>query len=102
MGGRRRHHAERRVRREGHVGLLQRIRHRAALGASRGRQRLAVRDLAPSVFPNLRYLTVTRRDKVRQAVSLWRALQTWSWSSEQSAARAAAITSPTATRPSPT
>jgi LPS sulfotransferase NodH len=49
-----------------------------------GRQRLAVCDLAPSVFPNLRYLSVTRRDKVRQAVSLWRALQTWSWSSEQS------------------
>jgi LPS sulfotransferase NodH len=48
-----------------------------------GRQRLAVSDLAPSVFPNLRYLWVTRRDKVRQAVSLWRALQTWSWSSHQ-------------------
>jgi LPS sulfotransferase NodH len=48
-----------------------------------GRQRLAVCELAPSVFPNLRYLCVTRRDKVRQAVSLWRALQSWSWSSDQ-------------------
>jgi LPS sulfotransferase NodH len=48
-----------------------------------GRQRLSVRELAPSVFPDLRYLSVTRRDKVRQAVSLWRALQTWSWSSDQ-------------------
>ena len=48
-----------------------------------GRQRLAVSELAPSVFPNLRYLSVTRRDKVRQAVSLWRALQSWSWSSDQ-------------------
>ena len=48
-----------------------------------GRQRLSVCELAPSVFPNLRYLSVTRRDKVRQAVSLWRALQTWSWSSDQ-------------------
>jgi LPS sulfotransferase NodH len=46
-----------------------------------GRQRLTVCELAPSVFPELRYLSVTRRDKVRQAVSLWRALQSWSWSS---------------------
>lgn len=38
-----------------------------------GRRRLAVPDLVQSVFPNLTYLTVTRRDKVRQAVSLWRA-----------------------------
>ena len=53
-----------------------------------GRQRLAVPDLVQSVFPNLTYITVSRRDKVRQAVSLWRALQTWSWSSEQNAARA--------------
>jgi trehalose 2-sulfotransferase len=51
-----------------------------------GSQRLAVCDLAPSVFPNLRYLSMTRQDKVRQAVSLWRALQTWSWSSHQEAA----------------
>jgi LPS sulfotransferase NodH len=48
-----------------------------------GRQRLAASELAPSVFPNLRYVSVTRRDKVRQAVSLWRALQSWSWSSDQ-------------------
>jgi len=47
-----------------------------------GRQRLSVCELAPSVFPELRYLSVTRRDKVRQAVSLWRALQSWSWSSD--------------------
>jgi trehalose 2-sulfotransferase len=48
-----------------------------------GRQRLAVCELAPSVFPNLHYVFVTRRDKVRQAVSLWRAIQTWSWSTQQ-------------------
>jgi LPS sulfotransferase NodH len=53
------------------------------------RQRLDVPDLVQSVFPNLTYLTVSRRDKVRQAVSLWRALQSWSWSSEQNAERAA-------------
>jgi trehalose 2-sulfotransferase len=51
-----------------------------------GRQRLSVCELAPSVFPELRYLSVTRRDKVRQAVSLWRALQSWSWSSDAGAA----------------
>lgn len=50
-----------------------------------GCQRLAVCELAPSVFPNLRYVSVTRRDKVRQAVSLWRALQSWSWSSGEGA-----------------
>jgi trehalose 2-sulfotransferase len=50
------------------------------------RQRLAVPELVQSVFPNLTYIAVSRRDKVRQAVSLWRALQTWSWSSEQRAA----------------
>jgi LPS sulfotransferase NodH len=48
-----------------------------------------VPDLIQSVFPNLTYITVSRRDKVRQAVSLWRALQTWSWSSDQNADRAA-------------
>ena len=48
-----------------------------------GRQRLPLADLAASVFPNLRYVLVTRRDKVRQAVSLWRAIQSWSWSSDQ-------------------
>jgi trehalose 2-sulfotransferase len=51
-----------------------------------GRQRLSVCELAPSVFPDLRYLWATRRDKVRQAVSLWRALQSWSWSSDRGAA----------------
>jgi LPS sulfotransferase NodH len=54
-----------------------------------GRQRLPVPELVQSVFPNLTYITVSRRDKVRQAVSLWRALQTWSWSSDQNPARAA-------------
>ena len=30
-------------------------------------------------FPDLRYVWVRRRDRVRQAVSLWRAIQTWTW-----------------------
>ena len=38
-----------------------------------GRQRLAVGQLVPSVFPNLHYVWMTRQDKVAQAVSLWRA-----------------------------
>jgi LPS sulfotransferase NodH len=36
-------------------------------------------DLLPSVFPSLRFVWVTRNDKVRQAVSLWKALQSWTW-----------------------
>jgi trehalose 2-sulfotransferase len=30
-------------------------------------------------FPQLRYVWLRRSDKVRQAVSLWRAVQTWHW-----------------------
>lgn len=36
------------------------------------------------VFPSLRYVRVLRRDKVRQAVSLWKALQTATWRIERS------------------
>jgi LPS sulfotransferase NodH len=35
--------------------------------------------LLPAVFPRPRYVHVTRRDKVRQAVSLWKAIQTEAW-----------------------
>lgn len=35
--------------------------------------------LLAHTFPHLRYIWVTRRDKVRQAVSLWKAIQTWTW-----------------------
>ena len=31
------------------------------------------------MFPNLRFVWVTREEKARQAVSLWKALQTWTW-----------------------
>ena len=49
--------------------------------------RAALGDAAPettpevlaAVFPRLRYVFLVRRDKVRQAVSLWRAIQTWQW-----------------------
>jgi trehalose 2-sulfotransferase len=35
--------------------------------------------LLAAVFPRLRYIFLVRADKVRQAVSLWRAIQTWQW-----------------------
>jgi trehalose 2-sulfotransferase len=38
-----------------------------------------VPTLLATVFPNLQYIWVTRRDKVKQAVSLWKAIQTWTW-----------------------
>jgi LPS sulfotransferase NodH len=41
-----------------------------------------VSQLLATVFPDLHHITVTRRDKVRQAVSLWRAIQTQAWSLE--------------------
>ena len=43
---------------------------------------LPVPELLARAFPNLRYVQVTRRDKVRQAVSLWKAVQTQAWRAE--------------------
>jgi trehalose 2-sulfotransferase len=48
----------------------------------RGIPRFAGMDdgsLLSSAFPDLGYVFISRSDKVRQAVSLWRALQTWVW-----------------------
>ena len=36
-------------------------------------------DILSDLFPSLRYLRITRRDKVRQAISYWKALQTGVW-----------------------
>jgi LPS sulfotransferase NodH len=47
---------------------------------------LALEDLLPAVFPRPRYVWVTRRDKVRQAVSLWKAIQTEAWRGDASPA----------------
>lgn len=44
-----------------------------------GTEGLTVPALLETVFPNLRYLFITRRDKVRQAVSYAKALQTDVW-----------------------
>jgi trehalose 2-sulfotransferase len=52
------------------------VRFSQALPAFRG---LELPDLLPAVFPRPRYVWVTRRDKVRQAVSLWKAIQTETW-----------------------
>jgi trehalose 2-sulfotransferase len=40
-------------------------------------------SLLNAAFPELRYVFVSRSDKVRQAVSMWRALQTWVWRQEE-------------------
>ncbi len=40
---------------------------------------LPVPELLDRAFPGLRYVRITRQDKVRQAVSLWRAVQTQAW-----------------------
>jgi LPS sulfotransferase NodH len=43
-------------------------------------------ELLAETFPGLRYVWLRRMDKVRQAVSLWRALQTWNWRKDAAAA----------------
>jgi len=44
---------------------------------------MAVPDILTSNFPNLHYIWVTRLEKVRQAISLWKAIQTWTWSHDE-------------------
>ena len=46
---------------------------------------MPIPELLSVIFPRLHYIWVTRHDKVRQAVSLWRAIQTWTWKMEDSA-----------------
>ncbi len=48
-------------------------------------------DLLARSFPGLRYLQITRQDKVRQAVSLWKAVQTQSWKREAGAQDSSAV-----------
>ena len=40
--------------------------------------------LLSTIFPNLHYIWVTRSDKVRQAISLWKAIQTSTWREDES------------------
>ena len=44
---------------------------------------LPVHQLLSTIFPHLHYIHVFRADKVRQAISLWRAIQTWTWRQDQ-------------------
>lgn len=44
-----------------------------------GLARLPVPELLARSFPGLRYVQITRENKVRQAVSLWKAVQTQDW-----------------------
>ena len=43
---------------------------------------LPVPELLTRAFPDLRYVQITREDKVRQAISLWKAVQTQAWRRE--------------------
>jgi trehalose 2-sulfotransferase len=43
---------------------------------------LTVPALLSTVFPNLHYIYVRRQDKLRQAISLWKAIQTWTWKAD--------------------
>jgi trehalose 2-sulfotransferase len=49
---------------------------------------LPIPELLNRAFPNLCYVQITRRDKVRQAVSLWKAVQTQAWNAAESGATA--------------
>jgi LPS sulfotransferase NodH len=40
-------------------------------------------ELLPTVFPDLTFVRVVRANKVRQAVSLWKAVQTATWREDQ-------------------
>ena len=48
-------------------------------------------ELLPEVFPELTFVRVFRANKVRQAVSLWKAVQTATWREDQASAKAASV-----------
>lgn len=43
---------------------------------------LSDHEILSSFFPNLHYIWVTRRDKIRQAISVWKAMQDNKWNSQ--------------------
>ena len=45
-------------------------------------------EILSALFPNLAYVSVCRHDDVRQAVSLWRAIQTQAWRVDEDGAEA--------------
>jgi LPS sulfotransferase NodH len=52
---------------------------------------LPLADLLPAVFPDLTFVRVIRANKLRQAVSLWKAVQTATWREDQAKAKAASL-----------
>jgi len=52
---------------------------------------LPLADLLPEVFPGLTFVRVIRANKLRQAVSLWKAVQTATWREDQAKAKAASL-----------
>jgi len=48
-------------------------------------------ELMPTVFPDLTFVRVVRANKVRQAVSLWKAVQTATWREDDAAAKIGSV-----------
>src|SRR6201989_2488930 len=48
-------------------------------------------ELLPAVFPDLTFVRVVRANKVRQAVSLWKAVQTATWREDQASSTAGSV-----------
>jgi LPS sulfotransferase NodH len=54
---------------------------------------LPLAELLPAAFPELTFVRVVRANKLRQAVSLWKAVQTATWREDQAGAKAASVES---------
>jgi LPS sulfotransferase NodH len=52
---------------------------------------VSLADLLPEVFPELTFVRVIRANKLRQAVSLWKAVQTATWREDQAKAKASSV-----------
>jgi trehalose 2-sulfotransferase len=52
---------------------------------------LPLAELLPTVFPDLTFVRIVRANKVRQAVSLWKAVQTATWREDQASAKATSL-----------
>lgn len=52
---------------------------------------LPLANLLPTVFPEVTFVRVIRANKLRQAVSLWKAVQTATWRESQASAKATSI-----------
>jgi trehalose 2-sulfotransferase len=65
---------------------------RAVVSNALGESDASLHDLVAQIFPNPRYIWLTRRDKVRQAVSLHRAHQTAHWQTAHARERPPAAT----------